>query len=96
MSKEQLIKEIEKEITIMPEFAIEEVYHFLLFLKQRIQQRIANEEEVKMRSQKSQNSILDMVDEITQEIPREEWKKLPKDFSRNLDHYLYGAPKIEE
>lgn len=26
-------------------------------------------------------------------VPDEEWEKLPKDLSYNLDHYLYGAPK---
>jgi hypothetical protein len=29
-------------------------------------------------------------------IPREEWEKVPRDLSINLDHYLYGAPKEEE
>ena len=33
---------------------------------------------------------------LSAEIPREEWAKLPKDMSINVDHYLYGSPKIEE
>jgi hypothetical protein len=38
--------------------------------------------------------FLDFVDEISQQIPLEEWAKLPSDLSKNLDHYLYGSPKI--
>lgn len=29
------------------------------------------------------------------EIPQEEWTKFPKDFARNLEHYMYGASKEE-
>ena len=34
--------------------------------------------------------------EGSKRIPEEELAKIPPDFSRNLDHYLYGAPKREE
>ncbi len=34
--------------------------------------------------------------ELGASIPEEEWEKVPKDLSINLDHYLYGAPKEEE
>ena len=27
------------------------------------------------------------------EIPKKEWKKIPRDLSVNLDYYLYGFPK---
>jgi hypothetical protein len=30
---------------------------------------------------------------IANRIPEESLKKLPRDGSRNLDHYLYGTPK---
>lgn len=33
--------------------------------------------------------------EIGEQVPKEEWEKLPKDFARNFEHYLYGAPKEE-
>jgi hypothetical protein len=31
--------------------------------------------------------------EIVKDVPDEEWQKLPRDGSANLDHYFYGAPK---
>jgi len=29
-------------------------------------------------------------------VPKEDWEKLPRDLSYNLDHYLYGMPKFEK
>lgn len=40
--------------------------------------------------------IWEQVVAIGARIPREEWKKVPKDLSKNLDHYLHGAPKEKE
>jgi|1185.fasta_scaffold16595_2 hypothetical protein len=33
--------------------------------------------------------------EIGARIPQEELDKIPEDLAKNLDHYLYGAPKEE-
>jgi hypothetical protein len=33
--------------------------------------------------------------EMWEDVPSEELAKLPPDASVNLDHYLYGAPKVE-
>ncbi|MEA5552861.1 hypothetical protein VB713_18110 [Anabaena cylindrica UHCC 0172] len=41
-------------------------------------------------------SLLNFVDGITSQIPQTEWEQLPSDLSKNLDHYLYSSPKIEE
>ena len=37
--------------------------------------------------------IWEVLAEMGAKIPDEEWAKIPKDLSKNLDHYLYGAPK---
>ena len=34
--------------------------------------------------------------EIGASVPESEWAKVPTDLGKNLDHYLYGAPKSEE
>lgn len=44
----------------------------------------------------SAQSFLSMINEIRAQVPDEEWKKLPTDLSKNIDHYLYGSPKVEE
>jgi hypothetical protein len=38
-------------------------------------------------------TIWQEIRDIVQDVPKEEWEKLPRDGSANIDHYLYGAPK---
>ena len=40
--------------------------------------------------------IWETVVELGASVPDDEWAKVPTDLSKNLDHYLYGAPKVEE
>ena len=37
--------------------------------------------------------IWEVINEISSQVPDEEWARLPPDGSLNVDHYLYGAPK---
>jgi len=37
--------------------------------------------------------IWEIVEEIGASVPDEDWEKVPTDGARNLDHYLYGAPR---
>jgi hypothetical protein len=37
--------------------------------------------------------IWERVANISAQVPLEEWAKLPKDLSKNLDHYLYSSPQ---
>ena len=38
-------------------------------------------------------TIWQEIREIVEDVPNEEWERLPRDGSANIDHYLYGAPK---
>jgi hypothetical protein len=40
--------------------------------------------------------LLDRIVERGKQIPPEELAKIPRDFAKNIDHYLYGAPKETE
>lgn len=40
--------------------------------------------------------IWEILDEISREVPAAEWARVPCDGARNLDHYLYGHPKVAE
>jgi hypothetical protein len=91
-TKEELIKEIAQ----APDFIIEEVLNFLLFIKNRFKQRISESQTGDHTENSPQQSFLNFVDDITKQIPQSEWEKLPSDLSKNLDYYLYGSPKIEE
>ena len=33
---------------------------------------------------------------IAQDVPDEDWSRVPQDLSKNLDHYLYGSSKVSE
>jgi hypothetical protein len=37
--------------------------------------------------------LWEIANEISSQIPREEWEKLPADGAEQHDHYLYGSPK---
>jgi len=41
-------------------------------------------------------SFFDRIAEIVKDVPEDEWKRLPADLSKNVDHYLYGTKKVEE
>ena len=47
----------------------------------------------KRRASKRAPTIWEEIIEIGKSIPEEDLAKIPTDASRNLDHYLYGAPK---
>jgi hypothetical protein len=39
--------------------------------------------------------LLNSIVELGKQIPEEELAKIPRDFAKNVDHYLYGAPKVD-
>lgn len=90
-AREQLIQELNQ----TPDFVVQEVLDFLLFIKVRLKQK-TREQATDPQQSASLPPFLQFVEEISAQVPREEWEKLPKDLSKNVDHYLYGAPKNEE
>ena len=47
-------------------------------------------------SPRREPNIWEKIEAIGKSIPRSERAKIPTDAARNLDHYLYGAPKQED
>jgi hypothetical protein len=90
-TREQLIQEIEQ----APDFLIEELLDFLLFAKARRNLQETHSA-LMQQSEQQEQPIWERVAKISAQVPDEEWAKLPKDLSRNLDHYLYGSPKDDE
>ena len=90
--REQLIQELDQ----TPDFVIQEVLDFLLFIKVRLKDRIREDPTADLQQSPSLPPFLQFVEEISAQIPKQEWEKLPKDLSKNLDHYLYGSLKDEE
>jgi Arc/MetJ-type ribon-helix-helix transcriptional regulator len=44
----------------------------------------------------SEKPIWETIRDLGRRVPDEEWARIPTDFSQNVDHYLYGAPKVSE
>ena len=59
----------------------------ILEFVENLEKRTAEEEASQRRP------IWEVIEEISNQIPLEEWDKIPSDGSLNVDHYLYGAPK---
>lgn len=57
---------------------------------------IASPSDTEPLSAEPQKPFWQAIIEIGQQVPPEEWDKLPKDFARNAKHYMYGAPREEE
>lgn len=61
--------------------------------------RITEVEEIRLERAReipydeSARHIADVLRDMAQTVPQEEWDKLPRDLTDNLDHYLYGTPK---
>ena len=75
-------------------------------LQQTIQEQIGvlSEDEMQLvlsfvnglRKEKSSSRakpISAIFEDLSSELPLEEWHELPSDGAENHDHYLYGAPK---
>jgi hypothetical protein len=88
--REQLNKELEQ----VPDAMVEEVLDFCLRLKQSQQAQESNQ--INTASTSGILDLLERIKEIQSEVPAAEWDKLTHDGSINHDHYLYGAPTIEQ
>lgn len=81
------------EIAQTPDTLVREVLNFLLFIKAQ-----RNQDNFPIYSSETREipSFLNFIDQVNSEIPPQENAQLPKDLSKNLDHYLYGSSKEEE
>jgi hypothetical protein len=64
------------------------------------QQRVLSLVEEMLSEETTQDSVSvrplwEIVEEISSQVPLEEWEKLPPDGAEQHDHYLYGSPKID-
>lgn len=90
-TKDQLMQEIDQ----APEFLLEEVLNFFLFLKLRLSERAFTRPSVVATQANTAPSFLQKAQEISQQLSQDQVAVLPTDLAKNLDYYLYGAPKIE-
>ena len=75
---------IQEKIKALPEEQQERV---LSLVEEMLKEK--NGEQVRV----SARPLWEIVEEISSQIPIEEWEKLPTDGAEQHDHYLYGSPK---
>ena len=71
---------IQEQIQVLSEEEMRQVLNFVTGLREANQAARAK-------------SISAVFEELSNQVPLEEWSKLPSDGAENHDHYLYGAPK---
>ena len=94
-AKERLLLAIDQ----APETVIEIVLTLLMFVQQQLQSSLQPQPEVSEPPTDEAAplpSFFATAQRLSAELPEEAWKDWPADFSINLDHYLYGGPKVEE
>ena len=56
---------------------------------------VVSVDEQPVEEEPTANSLLEIFDRMHRVTPEETWANLPVDGSKNVDHYLYGWPKVE-
>lgn len=51
------------------------------------------EDETQLSPSNGTADFADAFEGITESVPDEDWKSVPSDLAKNLDHYMYGAKK---
>lgn len=46
------------------------------------------------RPSNGSGSLAGLFESAVRDVPDKDWENVPTDLSKNLDHYLYGRPKI--
>lgn len=88
--REQLIHELNQ----TPDVLVREILNFLLFIRSRANQTSVQESSQKLEIEESKTpAFLSFIDQVNSETLVEDNVQLPKDFAKNLDHYLYGSSK---
>ncbi len=80
-------------MTNLEQTIIEKVHAFPQSKQQKLLQYAEELENEVIEESPKHQTIWEMVKDIIEEVPKEEWDKLPTDGSINYKHYLYGHKK---
>jgi hypothetical protein len=69
--------------------------HIAALILQEVETLRKQQELEKQAGYAQAQAFLQRIAKIRESIPREERQKLPRDFAKNVDRYLYGAPEAE-
>jgi hypothetical protein len=69
--------------------------HIAALILQEVETLRKQQELEKQAGYAQAQAFLQRIAKIRESIPKEERQKLPRDFAKNSDRYLYGAPEAE-
>jgi hypothetical protein len=69
--------------------------HIAALILQEVETLRKQQELEKQAGYTQAQAFLQRIAKIRESIPKEERQKLPRDFAKNIDRYLYGAPEAE-
>jgi hypothetical protein len=69
--------------------------HIAALILQEVETLRKQQELEKQAGYDQAQAFLQRIAKIRESIPKEERQKLPRDFAKNIDRYLYGAPEAE-
>ena len=69
--------------------------HIAALILQEVETLRKQQELEKQAGYAQAQAFLQRIAKIRESIPKEERQKLPRDFAKNVDRYLYGAPEAE-
>ena len=85
-----LEKAILEKLQALPDAKQQEV---LALVDNMLKEEEKSENPEKSAPRENVRPIWEIIQELSAQVPMEEWEKLPSDGAEQHDHYLYGSPK---
>ena len=86
-------KLLNQALDIISHLTEQEQEHIAAVILQEVETLRKKQELEKQAGYAQAQAFLQRIAKVRESIPKEEWQKLPSDSSKNVDRYLYGAPK---
>jgi hypothetical protein len=90
-----MLKLINQALDVISHLNEQEQEHIAALILQEVETLRQKQELEKQAGYTQAQAFLQRIAKVRESIPKEERQKLPRDFAKNVDRYLYGAPKAE-
>jgi hypothetical protein len=90
-----MLKLINQALDVISHLNEQEQEHIAALILQEVETLRQKQELEKQAGYTQAQAFLQRIAKVRESIPKEERQKLPRDFAKNVDRYLYGAPEAE-
>ena len=88
-------KLLDQALDVISHLTEQEQEHIAAVILQEVETLRKKQELEKQAGYAQAQAFLQRIATVRESIPKEERQKLPRDFAKNVDRYLYGAPEAE-